>query len=139
MRQRLAGDGKLAKRQAALKAVGRTTGKVALYTTCYGNYSEPHLGEDIFAVFKHNGIEMALATKEKCCGMPKLELGDLDAVEKAKDANIPNLAKLVDEGYDIIAPVPSCALMFRQELPLMFPDDADVQKVAKPFSIRSNI
>ena len=39
------------------------------------------------------------------------------------------LAKLVDEGWDIVAPIPSCALMFKQELPLMFPDDPDVKKV----------
>jgi len=58
-----------------------------------------------------------------------LELGDLDAVERAKNANIPVLAKLVDEGWDIMAPVPSCVLMFKQELPLMFPDDPDVLKV----------
>ena len=32
-------------------------------------------------------------------------------------------------GWDIITPVPSCTLMFKQELPLMFPDDADVIKV----------
>ena len=36
---------------------------------------------------------------------------------------------MIDAGWDIIAPVPSCVLMFKQELPLMFPDDADVQKV----------
>lgn len=131
MRQRLDGQGKL--ETGKPERAGKTTGKVALYTTCYGNYSEPHLGEDLFAVYKHNGIEMTLAVKEKCCGMPKLELGDLEAVEKAKDANIPNLVKLVNEGYDIIAPVPSCALMFRQELPLMFPNNADVQKVAAAF------
>ncbi len=131
MRQRLADEGKLSSGQS--EATDKTTGKVALYTTCYGNYSEPHLGEDLFAVFKHNNIEMRLAQKEQCCGMPKLELGDLDAVEKAKEANIPNLVKLVDQGYDLIAPVPSCALMFRQELPLMFPDDLDVQKVAAAF------
>ncbi len=61
--------------------------------------------------------------------MPKLELGDLEAVQTAKDANIPILAKLVDEGWDIVAPIPSCVLMFKQELPLMFPDDAAMQKV----------
>jgi Fe-S oxidoreductase len=72
-----------------------------------------------------------LAGKEQCCGMPKLELGDLEAVARAKEANIPRLAKLVDQGYDIVAPVPSCALMFKQELPLMFPDDPEVQKVRK--------
>ena len=63
--------------------------------------------------------------------MPKLELGDLDSVEKAKNANIPVLLKLVNEGWDIVAPVPSCALMFKQELPLIFPDDDDVLKVSQ--------
>jgi Fe-S oxidoreductase len=106
-----------------------TKGKVALFATCYGNYNEPNIGEDLVAVFEHNGIPVTLAEKEQCCGMPKLELGDLDAVERAKEANIPQLAKLVDEGWDIVAPVPSCALMFKQELPLMFPDDTDVIKV----------
>jgi len=111
--------------------VGNTSGKVAMFATCYGNRNEPIIGEDLVAVFEHNGIPVTLAPKEQCCGMPKLELGDLDAVEQAKDANIPVLAKLVDDGWDIIAPVPSCALMFKQELPLMFPDDEQVQKVAQ--------
>ncbi len=111
------------------EATANTSGKVALFATCYGNYNEPHIGEDLVAVFEHNGIPVTIAEKEQCCGMPKLELGDLESVRKAKEANIPVLARLVDEGWDIVAPVPSCALMFKQELPLMFPDDADVQKV----------
>ncbi len=115
------------------KPVGATTGKVALYATCYGNYNSPEIGEDFVKVFQHNGIHIDIVPKEKCCGMPKLELGDLDAVEKLKEANIPVLAKLVDEGYDLIAPIPSCVLMYKQELPLMFPDDEDVQKVKKAF------
>jgi len=108
-----------------------TRGKVALYVTCYGNYNEPQVAADLVAVFRHNGIPVVIAEKEQCCGMPKLELGDLEAVERAKDANIPRLAQLVDAGYDLVAPVPSCALMFKQELPLMFPDDPEVQKVKK--------
>ncbi len=111
------------------EAVGRTTGKVALYATCYGNRNEPHIVEDLTHVLEHNKIPVTLVEKEQCCGMPKLELGDLEAVEKAKDANIPVLAKMIDQGFDIIAPVPSCVLMYKQELPLMFPDDAQVQKV----------
>ncbi|MCU7917723.1 MAG: Fe-S oxidoreductase [Candidatus Thiodiazotropha sp. (ex Epidulcina cf. delphinae)] len=109
---------------------GASNGKVALFSTCYGNYNEPHLGEDLVAVFEHNDIPVTIAEKEQCCGMPKLEVGNLDAVEAAKDANIPALAKLVDEGWDIVAPVPSCALMFKSELPLLFPDDPAVKKVA---------
>ncbi|MFV1996498.1 MAG: heterodisulfide reductase-related iron-sulfur binding cluster [Acidiferrobacterales bacterium] len=110
-----------------------TRGKVALFATCYGNRNAPEIGEDLIKVFEHNGIPMVLAEKEQCCGMPKLELGDLDAVAAAKEANIPVLVKMVDEGYDLVAPVPSCVLMFKQELPLMFPDDTDVARVRDAF------
>jgi Fe-S oxidoreductase len=110
-----------------------TTGKVALFGTCYGNYNEPGPGEDLMTVFEHNGIPVILAQEVQCCGMPKLELGDLAAIQGARDANIPVLARLVDEGWDLTALVPSCVLMFKQELPLFFPDDAEVQKVRDAF------
>jgi len=106
-----------------------TRGRVVLYTTCYGNRNHPQMDEDLVAVFEHNGIPVALAEKETCCGMARLELGDLEAVEKAKKTNIPVLAAWVDKGWDIVAPIPSCTLMYKQELPLMFPDDPDVSKV----------
>ena len=116
-------------KEISVVATSKTKGKVVLFTTCYGNYNEPHLGEDLLAIFEHNDIAVTLASKERCCGMPKLELGDLEAVEQAKNDNIAELEKLVDDGWDIVAPIPSCVLMFKQELPLMFPDDAAVAKV----------
>ena len=60
-----------------------TRGRVALFATCYGNYNEPQVNTDLAAVFAHNGIPITLAPKEQCCGMPKLELGDLKAVQHA--------------------------------------------------------
>ena len=106
-----------------------TSGKVVLYTTCYGNRNHPAIDTDLVAVYEHNGIPVALLDKEVCCGMPKLELGDLESVAKAKEINVPRLAAMVDDGWDIVTPIPSCTLMFKQELPLMFPDDPDVIKV----------
>jgi len=111
------------------EACGNTSGKVVLFTTCYGNRNMPSLAEDLVAVYEHNGIPVALAEKESCCGMPKLELGDLEAVAALKEANIPLLASWVERGWDIVTPIPSCTLMFKQELPLMFPDDPDVARV----------
>ncbi len=115
--------------KAAATAVRPTTGRVALFTTCYGNRNEPDLDVDLVKIFQHNNIEVRLVAKEECCGMPKLELGDLESVERHKQANIPQLMKVITDGYDIVAPIPSCVLMFKQELPLMFPDDADVRAV----------
>jgi glycerol-3-phosphate dehydrogenase subunit C len=108
---------------------GPTRGKVALFATCYGNRNEPQIGLDLVSVFEHNGIEVALVEQENCCGMPKLELGDLQGVADLKAKNIPHLLAMIESGYDIVAPIPSCVLMFKQELPLMFPGEPDVAKV----------
>jgi len=107
----------------------RTPGKVAVFATCYINYNEPGIGHDLLKLLDHNAIPYVVVEKEACCGMPKLELGDLEAVAANKDKNIPVLAKLAREGWAIVTPIPSCTLMFKQELPLMFPGDADVQAV----------
>ncbi|MBT9460127.1 MAG: Fe-S oxidoreductase [Rugosibacter sp.] len=115
----------------AVKDGQRTPGKVAIFSTCYINYNEPGIGHDLVKLLEHNDIPWLLAEKEACCGMPKLELGDLEAVEKLKNINIPHLVKLAQAGYAILTPVPSCTLMFKSELPLMFPQDTDVQLVAK--------
>jgi Fe-S oxidoreductase len=122
-------SGAAASKPHAVKDGKKTPGKAAIFSTCYVNYNEPGMGHDLLALLEHNEIPYVLAEKEACCGMPKLELGDLEAVAALKDRNIPGLAKLAREGYAILAPVPSCALMFKQELPLMFPEDADVKAV----------
>lgn len=107
----------------------RTPGKVAVFATCYVNYNEPGIGHDLLRLLDHNDIPYVLVEKERCCGMPKLELGDLDAVAAHKAANIPVLARYAKEGYAILSAIPSCTLMFKQELPLMFPDCADTRLV----------
>ena len=109
----------------------RTPGKVAIFATCYVNYNEPGIGQDLLAVLAHNQIPAVVVEKENCCGMPKLELGDLEAVEKLKDGNLPVLARLARAGYAILSAIPSCGLMFKQELPLLFPDDAELKAVAE--------
>ena len=130
----------LRKREGARKplkiepvAAEDTRGAVAMFATCYCNRNAPDIGADMIAVLEHNGIPVRLPAQERCCGMPKMELGDLEAVNRAREVNVPELARLVDEGWDLLAPVPSCVLMFRKELPLLFPGDEQVQKVSRAF------
>ena len=113
----------------AVKDGALSPGRVAIFSTCYVNYNEPGIGHDLLGILDHNEIPYVLVEKEACCGMPKLEQGDLEAVAAAKEKNIPQLARLAREGYAILTPVPSCTLMFKQELPLMFPHDEDVKTV----------
>jgi len=107
--------------------------RLAVFTTCYGNRNRPDIVGDLIAVLEHNDIEVCLPASEHCCGMPKLELGDLEGVAALKEKNIPVLHQLVREGWALTACIPSCVLMFKQELPLMFPDDEAVRAVADAF------
>ncbi|HUQ24977.1 MAG TPA: heterodisulfide reductase-related iron-sulfur binding cluster [Burkholderiales bacterium] len=107
----------------------KTPGKVAIFATCYANYNEPGMGHDLVALLAHNEIPYVLVDRESCCGMPKLELGDLKGVDLLKQKNIPVLARYARDGYALLAPVPSCALMFKQELPLMYPGDPETLAV----------
>ncbi|MGA7780006.1 MAG: heterodisulfide reductase-related iron-sulfur binding cluster [Paraburkholderia sp.] len=111
----------------------RTPGKVAIYATCYVNFNEPGIGHDLLAVLAHNDISYELVKSEACCGMPLLEQGNLQGVAAKKEKNLPVLAHYAREGYAIIGAIPSCVLMYKHELPLMFPDDADVRAVSEAF------
>ncbi len=114
-------------------AAAEVVNRVILFTTCYCNYNEPSIADSLIKVLEHNKVQVDLAAREHCCGMPKLELGDLKSVELLKQRNIPVLFESVQAGNAIIAAVPSCVLMFKQELPLLYPDDEQVLAVAKAF------
>ncbi len=114
---------------APVKNGERTPGKVVIFSTCYVNYNEPGIGMDLLSVLTHNDITFEIVNKEKCCGMPKLELGDLDGVAELASFNLPVLAKYAQEGYAILTAIPSCTLMFKQEIPLLMPDHPDAKVV----------
>ena len=65
--------------------------RAALFTTCYCNYNEPDIADSVIKILNHNGVAVSLPAKEHCCGMPKLELGDLTTVRKLKKLNVPPL------------------------------------------------
>ena len=118
-------------KHSKLKFNKKSKNKVAIYTTCYHNYNEPNVIDDLVLVLKHNDVDIEIIKDDKCCGMPKLELGDLETVKNIMQHNLKKFKDYVDNGYTIIAPVPSCVLMFKQELPLLFPDNKDVKLVSK--------
>jgi glycerol-3-phosphate dehydrogenase subunit C len=111
---------------AAAPAAGR---KVALYATCFANWNAPGPGEAAVRVLKHNGVATRVVYPG-CCGMPTLENGDIAAVAEQARAVSRAFAPLIDDGHDIVAVTPSCALMLKFEWPLILPDDPLVKKLS---------
>jgi len=107
--------------------------KVAIFGTCYGEYNDPKSVIDLVDVLRHNNVEVKLIKNTQCCGMPKMELGDLETVIEYANENITPLKKLVGDGYKLIAPIPSCVLMFKSELPMIISDNEDIKLISKAF------
>jgi glycerol-3-phosphate dehydrogenase subunit C len=108
-------------------AAGR---KALLYATCFINYNNTSIGQAAEAVLARNGVATKIAHPE-CCGMPQLELGDLPDVARRAKAVAGTMKPWIEQGYRIVALVPSCALMLKFEWPLMLPDDPDVALLSK--------
>ncbi|MBM3468841.1 MAG: glycerol-3-phosphate dehydrogenase [Alphaproteobacteria bacterium] len=104
--------------------------KAVLYATCYGNYNDPGIGLATRKVLAHNGVEVEVAYP-RCCGMPLLEQGNLAAVAEAARDVATQLRAWIDKGFDVIALVPSCALMLKSEWPLIMPEDENVQLLSQ--------
>jgi glycerol-3-phosphate dehydrogenase subunit C len=110
----------------AAPAFGR---KVVLYSTCFVTWNEPGVGMAARAVLARNGVETEIVYP-RCCGMPLLEQGRIAEVAENARAVSRELAGWIDRGYDVVALVPSCALMLKFEWPLILPDDAAVKRLA---------
>ena len=122
------------KRAAAAPEVNRDAPaagrKAVLYATCFVNYNNPSIGEATQAVLARNGVETEVVYPG-CCGMPRLEQGDLPGVAEAAKHTAASMAPWIEQGYKVIALVPSCALMLKFEWPLIVQDDPAVQKLAE--------
>jgi len=101
--------------------------RAVLYATCFVNYNNPAIGDATRKVLAHNGVETEVLYPE-CCGMPKLELGDLDGVGAKARRVARSLGEWIDKGYDAL--VPSCALMLKFEWPLLQPEDESIKRLA---------
>jgi glycerol-3-phosphate dehydrogenase subunit C len=103
--------------------------KAVLYATCFANYNNPQIGLSARQVLAKNGVETEVVYP-RCCGMPQLEQGDIAAVAQSAAEIAAELLPWVDRGYDVIALVPSCALMMKFEWPLIVPENEDVKRLS---------
>ena len=107
-------------------ALGR---KAVLYATCFVNYNNPQIGGATRAVLARNGV-VTEAQYPGCCGMPQLEQGNIERVAQSARKVATALLPMIEDGWDIVALVPSCALMLKFEWPLILPGDKAVERLA---------
>ena len=104
--------------------------KAVLYATCFVNYNNPDIGDAARRVLAKNGVDTSVVYP-RCCGMPQMEQGDLEKVVDSARSVAAEMGRWIEDGHDVIALTPSCALMLKFEWPLLLPDDPAVKRLAE--------
>jgi glycerol-3-phosphate dehydrogenase subunit C len=108
-------------RRGAVEAGGGE--RVALFTTCSVNYSDPAAGRAAVEVLEHSGVRVD-PVYERCCGMPFTDTGDLASARRNAERNVADLLPRVEAGATVVAPGPSCSLMLKTEYPKLLGSEA---------------
>lgn len=67
--------------------------------------------------------------------MPFFDTGDIAMIKKKAEANLRKLEPWVQQGYDVIAPIPSCSLMLKREYPHLLKSDLAKTVAERTFDI----
>ena len=112
------------------KRASKGADRVAFFVDVYPNFIDPLIAEAAVAVLHHNDIHVYVPFDQKGCGMAPLSVGDVDLARDAVRHNLRLFAELAREGYAIVCPEPTAALMLRQDS-LDLIDDSDAKLVAE--------
>jgi len=113
---------------------GATQGEVAVFPSCFIEYMEPAIGQDLVKVYEHNGVACSLPSGTKCCGAPWLHQGNVKEFAKAAATNVTALAEEVRAGRDVVVAQPTCAYVVKKDYPIYLagtPLAADAALVAE--------
>jgi len=100
---------------------GKSNGKVALFFSCTVNYNYPDVGRAAIEVLERNHVEV-IVPDQVCCGAPALHGGDYDLALKKVNQNLDLLHHVVEDGYEIVIPSPTCSMMLKEEYTLLVED-----------------
>lgn len=97
--------------------------KVVLFTGCYINDNEPHVGEAFVKVMNANGYEVLIDKEFNCCGSPLVVTGYLDEAKQHADNNAARILEWKKKNIPVVTPCTSCSLMLKEEYHELFGEE----------------
>jgi len=99
--------------------------KVVYFPGCFIDVYDPQTGMDMVWAFNRAGYQVISPDSFECCGLPMVANGFWKDGEKRARNNLKELARWRKEGITAITGCPSCALMFRHDIPDFYPKIVD--------------
>jgi glycerol-3-phosphate dehydrogenase subunit C len=108
--------------------------KVVLFYTCSVNFNETEIGKACVRVLEKNGIQVQ-CPEQRCCGMPFIDGGDVNAAKNNARANVESLHYWVERSHDVVVPGPTCSYMLKHEYPWLLKSEAAKAVAARTLDI----
>ncbi len=101
--------------------------QVMLWPDTWNNYYHPQSLAAAEQLLREAGFEVKTAERHICCGRPLYDFGLLDQARTYLANVLSRMAPHIDSGRPFIFLEPSCASVFKDELPELFPNDPRAQ------------
>jgi len=114
------------KGRKARRPAGR---RVLLWPDTFNNYFRPRTAVAAVHALESSGFNVVIPDQPLCCGRPLYDWGMLDAAKRLWRQTIAALRVEIEMGTPIVGLEPACVSAFKDELPGLFPGDADAQRL----------
>ncbi len=102
---------------------------VVLWPDTWNNYYHPQTLKAAETVLTEAGFQVVTPRGHICCGRPLYDFGHLDAARAYLGDVLKRMAGHIEAGRPFIFLEPSCASVFKDELPELFPGDERAQRM----------
>jgi FAD/FMN-containing dehydrogenase/Fe-S oxidoreductase len=110
---------------------GKTPAQVLLWPDTWNNYYHPQTLAAAETVLTEAGFEVNVPRGHICCGRPLYDFGHLDSARAYLASVLDRMASHIETGLPFIFLEPSCASVFKDELPELFPNDPRAKKMGE--------
>lgn len=109
----------------------RSRGPVLLWPDTFTNNFDPQIAGDAVTVLEAAGFEVTVPTRTLCCGLTWISTGQLGTATAVLERTLGELQPALRGGTPIVVLEPSCAAVFRSDLPNLLPGNEDARRLAK--------
>jgi FAD/FMN-containing dehydrogenase/Fe-S oxidoreductase len=104
--------------------------RVLLWPDTFTDGFHPEIGRAAVQVLERTGARVEIPRRWVCCGRPLYDHGMLDLARRLLRRVVDVLRPAIDDGVPVVVLEPSCAAVFRDELPSMLPADPHAQALS---------
>jgi FAD/FMN-containing dehydrogenase/Fe-S oxidoreductase len=111
-------------------AARRSGRPVVLWPDTFTNHFRPHAARAAVDVLEAAGFDVRVPMQDVCCGRPLYDWGMLDQARTTLEHTLAVLREPVARGIPVVVLEPSCASVFRDELPEILGGNLEARRLS---------